>query len=197
MKIGVDLDGVVFDTEKEFRVYSELYDMLELKRNSKIDNKALRFQERFNWTEEETMKFLKKYHNQIVIEASYLPGAKRILKRLKEEGHELIIITARGGINKAMIPITEGRLKQEEMDIFDKYYWATENKEQICKKEKIDIMIDDFDKNCHKISQEKIKVIYLKDAPSNELKENEYLKICYNWGEIYRHIKEGANNEEM
>lgn len=191
MKIGVDLDGVVFDTEKEFRVYSELYDMLELKRNSKIDNKALRFQERFNWTEEETMEFLKKYHNQIVIEASYLPGAKRILKRLKEEGHELIIITARGGINKAMIPITEGRLKQEEMDIFDKYYWATENKEQICKKEKIDIMIDDFDKNCHKISQEKIKVIYLKDAPSNELKENAYLKICYNWGEIYRYIKEG------
>ena len=52
-------------------------------------------------------------------------------------------------------------------------------------------MIDDFDKNCHKISQEKIKVIYLKDAPSNELKENAYLKICYNWGEIYRHIKEG------
>ncbi len=191
MKIGVDLDGVIFDTEKEFRVYSELYDMLELKRNSKIDNKALRFQERFNWTEEETMEFLKKYHNQIVIEASYLPGAKRILKRLKEEGHELIIITARGGINKAMIPITEGRLKQEEMDIFNKYYWATENKEQICKKEKIDIMIDDFDKNCHKISQEKIKVIYLKDAPSNELKENAYLKICYNWGEIYRHIKEG------
>ena len=191
MKIGVDLDGVVFDTEKEFRVYSELYDMLELKRNSKIDNKALRFQERFNWTEEETMEFLKKYHNQIVIEASYLPGAKRILKKLKEEGHELIIITARGGINKAMIPITDGRLKQEEMDIFDKYYWATENKEQICKKEKIDIMIDDFDKNCHKISQEKIKVIYLKDAPSNELKENAYLKICYNWGEIYRYIKEG------
>lgn len=190
MKIGIDLDGVVFDTEKEFRVYSELYDMLELKRNSKIDNKALRFQERFNWTEEETTEFLKKYHNQIVIEASYLPGAKRVLKKLKEEGHELIVITARGGMNKAMIPITETRLKQEEMDIFAKYYWATENKEEVCKKEKIDIMIDDFDKNCDKISKEKIKVIYLKDAPSNELVENEYLKVCYNWGEIYRYIKE-------
>ena len=30
MKIGIDLDGVVFDSEKEFRVYSELYDMLDL-----------------------------------------------------------------------------------------------------------------------------------------------------------------------
>lgn len=197
MKIGIDLDGVVFDTEKEFRVYSELYDMLDLKRNSKVDNKALKFQERFNWTEEETIEFLKKYHNQIVIEASYLPGAKRVLKKLKEEGHELIVITARGGMNKAMIPITETRLKQEEMDIFAKYYWATENKEEVCKKEEIDIMIDDFDKNCDKISKEKIKVIYLKDAPSNELVENEYLKVCYNWGEIYRYIKEENSNEKM
>ena len=39
MKIGIDLDGVVFDSEKEFRVYSELYDMLDLKQNSKINNK--------------------------------------------------------------------------------------------------------------------------------------------------------------
>ena len=42
MKIGIDLDGVVFDSEKEFRVYSELYDMLDLKQNSKIDNKELK-----------------------------------------------------------------------------------------------------------------------------------------------------------
>lgn len=31
MKIGIDLDGVIFDSEKEFRVYSELYDLLDLK----------------------------------------------------------------------------------------------------------------------------------------------------------------------
>ena len=42
MKIGIDLDGVVFDSEKEFRVYSELYDMLDLKQNSKINNKELK-----------------------------------------------------------------------------------------------------------------------------------------------------------
>ena len=52
MKIGIDLDGVVFDSEKVYRVYSELYDMLEIKQNSKIDNGEIRFQERFAWTEE-------------------------------------------------------------------------------------------------------------------------------------------------
>lgn len=190
MRIGIDLDGVVFDSEKEFRVYSELFDMIDLKQNSKTDNRKLKFQDRFQWTQKETEDFLKKYHKQIIEESNFMPGVKRILKLLKEEGNSLILITARGGINKDMIKITEERLKENGMDIFDKYYWATENKEEVCKEENIDIMIDDFCKNCESIANSKIKTIYLKDAPSYDLEENKYIKVLYNWGEIYRYIKE-------
>ena len=190
MKIGIDLDGVVFDSEKEFRVYSELYDMIDLKQNSKMDNKELKFQDRFKWTQKETEGFLNKYHKQIIVESNYMPGVKRILNLLKQDGHSLILITARGGMNKDMIKITEEKLKQSEMDIFDKYYWSTENKDDVCVKENIDIMIDDFYKKCESIANEKIKTIYLKDAPSYDLEENEYIKVLYNWGEIYRYIKE-------
>ena len=193
MKIGIDLDGVVFDSEKEFRVYSELYDMIDLKQNSKTDNRELKFQDRFQWTGKETEDFLKKYHKQIIEESNFMPGVKRVLKLLKEEGNSLILITARGGINKDMIKITEKRLKENGMDIFDKYYWAIENKEEVCKKENIDIMIDDFCKNCESIANSKIKTIYLKDAPSYDLEENKYIKVLYNWGEIYRYIKEMEN----
>lgn len=193
MKIGVDLDGGVFDSEKEFRVYSELYDMLELKQNSKRDNRELKFQNRFNWSEEEIQGFLKKYHKQIILESNFMPGAKNILNLLKADGHELILITARGGMNKDMIKITEERLKENEMDIFDKYYWATENKDEVCIKENVDIMIDDFCEKCKSIANSKIKIIYLKDAPSYDLEENEYIKVLYNWGEIYRYIKEIEN----
>ena len=190
MRIGIDLDGVVFDTEKEYRVYSELYDLIDLKQNSKKDNREIKYQKRFNWTEEEIQGFIKKYHKQIVVESNFMPGAKRVLKLLKSEGHTLILITARGGINKNMIKITEERLKQNEMDIFDKYYWATENKDEICIKENIDIMIDDSCDKCKSIANAKIKTIYLKDAPSYDLEENEYIKVLYNWGEIYRYINE-------
>lgn len=38
-----------------------------------------------------------------------MPGVKRVLKLLKEDGHSLILITARGGMNKDMIKITEER----------------------------------------------------------------------------------------
>ena len=46
MKIGVDLDGVIFDSEKEYRVYSELYDIIELKQNNKVNNQEIKFQDR-------------------------------------------------------------------------------------------------------------------------------------------------------
>lgn len=122
-----------------------------------------------------------------------MPGVKRILKLLKQDGHNLILITARGGINRDMIKMTEEILKQSGMDIFDKYYWATENKDEVCVKENVDIMIDDFYRKCESISNKGIKTIYLKDAPSYDLKENEYIKVLYNWGEIYRYIKEIDN----
>ena len=92
-----------------------------------------------------------------------------------------------------MIKITEERLKETGMNIFDKYYWATENKDEVCIKENVDIMIDDFCKNCENIANSKIKTIYLKDAPSYNLEENKYIKVLYNWGEIYRYIKKIEN----
>lgn len=190
MKIGIDLDGVVFDSEKEFRVYSELYDIIELKKNSVIDNKQLRFQDRFSWTKKEQEDFFAKYHKKIIEEANFMPGAKLVLNLLKNEGHNLIIITARGSVNKNMIEISENILYKNNMDIFDKYYWGIENKDEICIKENIDIMIDDFYEKCKSVSNAKIKTIYLKDAPSYELEENKYVKVLYNWGEIYRYINE-------
>ena len=96
-------------------MYSELYDILDLKRNSKKDNRELKFQKRFDWTEEEIQGFLRKYHKQIIVESNFIPGAKRILKLLKSEGNSLILITARGGINKDMIKLTEEILRQNEI----------------------------------------------------------------------------------
>ena len=190
MKIGIDLDGVVFDSEKEYRVYSELYDMLDLKQNSKTDNRKLAFQDRFNWTQEEIDGFLKKYHKQITLESNFMPGAQKVLKMLKEDGHTLILVTARGSLNKDMIKLTENRLKQKDMDLFDKYYWAVKNKAEVCVKEKIDLMIDDSLNHIKAVADAKIKAIYLKDAPSFDLEESRYIKVLYNWGEIYRYIKD-------
>ena len=120
-----------------------------------------------------------------------MPGAKMVLKMLKEEGNKLIIITARGGTNPSIIDISKQRFEKDNMlDLFDRYYFATKDKAEVCKKENIDIMIDDSIYNCKNISENKIKTIYFKDAASYDMEENEYLKVLYNWGEIYRYLKE-------
>ena len=193
MKIGIDLDGVIFDSERIFRVYAELYDILELHQNGIIDNREIRFQERYNWSQEIINNFMIKYHTKIIEEAAFMPGAKEVIKMLKNEGHELIIITARGNKKKEHIAITEDILKKNNMYIFDKYCWGVEKKREVCVAEKIDLMIEDSNNNCKAISDAKIKTIYFKDAPNYEMKENEYLKTLYNWGEIYRYIKEVSN----
>lgn len=190
MRIGIDLDGVVFNSEEELRVYSELYDLIELKQNSKKDNSELKFQERFDWTEENIQDFLGKHHMRIIKTASYKPGAIEVLNLLKEEGNTLIMITARGGLNKDIIEVTNKRLKKDNMYIFDKYYYQAENKEEVCIKEKVDVMIDDYYRNCMAVASVGIKTIYFKAAPSHEVEESENIKVLYNWGEIYRYIKE-------
>ena len=193
MKIGIDLDGVIFDSERIFRVYAELYDILELHQNGIIDNREVRFQERYNWSQEIINNFMRKYHTKIIEEAAFMPGAKEVINMLKNEGHELIIITARGNKKKEHIKITEDILKENNMYIFDKYCWGVEKKKEVCVAEKIDLMIEDSNNNCKEISDAKIKTIYFKDAPNYEMEENEYLKTLYNWGEIYRYIKEVSN----
>ena len=128
MKIGVDLDGVIFDTEKAYRVYAELYEVLDLKKNTIIDRRSDRFQTRYGWTDEETKKFIEKYHEYIVKNTNFMPGAKTVLNMLKKEGHELIIITQRGYQEKKYIEMTEEIFKENDFEIFNKYYWATIDK---------------------------------------------------------------------
>lgn len=191
MKIGVDLDGVTFDTEKLYRVCSELYEVLDLKKNNIRDNANLLFYERYNWTEAETKGFIDKYHEYIVRNANFMPGAKEVLRLLKEDGHKLILITSRGNNGEEKyIKITEEIFKENDFEIFDKYYWGILDKAKICKQENIELMIDDYNENCLKIANEGIKTIYLKDAPSYEINNNENIITLYNWGEVYRFIHE-------
>lgn len=187
MKIGIDLDGVVLDTEKCFRCEAELYDILKLKKNSIIDKTEARVQEKYSWSDDEKSFFINNYFVKSSKKSNVMPGAKEVINLLRADGHELILITARGTDIEEMKIEAEERLKKENI-IFDKYYWATRDKKQVCKNENIDIMIDDFYINCLEISQNKIKTLYFRDAGIKRLEQNEYLKEVNTWGEIYREI---------
>ena len=126
---------------------------------------------------------------KVSIESGLMSGFIAIYDLLKKQGHEFVVITARGGYVKEMKDDAI-RLLEENNIKFDKYYWNVEDKLEICKKEKVDIMIDDDWNIIKKIAENKIRTLYFRDTNLMILEENKYIKEVNNWGEIYRYIKE-------
>lgn len=189
MKIGIDLDGVVIDSETTFRTYEEVYDMDVLKGNNLINREEPKFQHRYNWTDEQREKFIKDYFVKISKESNLMSGFLHVYNLLRKQDHEFVVITARGGFLPEMKDDAI-RLLEENNVKFDKYYWHIEDKLEICKKENVDIMIDDDWRIVKNISENKIKTLYFRDTNLVKLEENEYIKEVNNWGDIYRYIKE-------
>lgn len=188
MKIGIDLDGVVIDSENTWRVYEEVFDIEEVGGNNIINKEEPYFQQRYNWNEETQDKFWKNCVLEASIDSNLMPGFKFVYNLLKDN-NEFIVITARGGRIPELIDDAKEKFEKNNIK-FDKYYWNIHNKAEICKKENIDIMIDDNWMNCINIASSGIKTLYFKATDLKILKETEYLKQVTNWGEIYRIIKE-------
>ena len=189
MKIGIDLDGVVIDSETTFRTYEEIFDIDVLKGNHLINKEEPKFQARYNWTNEQEKEFIEKYFLIVSKESNLMSGFIGIYNLLKEQGHEFVVITARGGFVKEMKDDAI-RLLEEKNIKFDKYYWNVDDKLEICKNEKVDIMIDDDWKIIKRLADNEVKTLYFRDTNLMKLEENKYIKEVNNWGEMYRYIKE-------
>ena len=188
MKIGIDLDGVVIDSEQLFRTYYEIFDIDILNGNNLRDKQEPKHHTRYNWTEEQHEMYIKKYLLQASRESNLMPGFATVYDLLKKQGHEFVVITARGGYVKEMKDDALRILNKNNIS-FDKYYWAVDDKSAVCEKEKVDIMIDDDWRVVENVSKSKIKTLYFRDVNLKKLEENEYIKEVSNWGEIYRVIK--------
>ena len=189
MKIGIDLDGVVFESEAMWAVYAELYDYIELQRDSTKEPEEPRVQDKYDWTEEEQNNYMNRYVG--MENFRLMPGAKEVMDLLRKDGHELILITARGAKNNIYDnrEVAEEKIKRNNIE-FDKYYWGQTEKVDICKKEDIDFMIDDNYHICEAINKENIGVIYFHSLGRKHLKLDGKFKEVTNWGEIYRFISE-------
>lgn len=194
MKIGIDLDGVVIDSETTFRTYEELYDLIVLKQNNLVDRQEPKFQARYNWTKEQQKDFTDRYFVQVSKESNLMSGFVGAYKYLKEQGHEFVVITARGitpdGTFMKEMEDDAKRVLDEQNIVFDKYYWGQGDKLDVCQKENIDIMIDDDWRIIKKLSSNNIKTLYFRDTNLKRLDENEYIKEVNNWGDISRYITE-------
>lgn len=191
MKIGIDIDNTITDTLPILKEYCKKYNDEVVKRNLKINEKGFASFNIFDWTEEENADFCLKYLEEVVLQAKVKENAREVIKKLKEEGNIIYIITARKEPEFSNpYNITEKFLTENGI-VYDELLVGKLEKKQFCIENQIDIMIDDEPQNINAIS-EIIPVIAFDEIYNENCKGPNVIKVD-NWLEIYNIIKEREN----
>lgn len=192
MIIGIDIDDTLTDIKDKIKEEATKY-AEQLGKEVKNDNKYIEdknngniYQEKYGFTYEELKYFLKEIQEEITIKAKPREWVKEAIEKLRRDGNQIYIITARDEeFHDDPYMLSKNWLDKNEIE-YDKLIVNARDKAKICKEEKIDIFIDDKLANCIKVSNEGIKVIRItnyKEKHGNIINKS-------NWEEIYKYIKE-------
>ena len=193
MRIGVDIDNVLSNFDEVLKEQYLKHDK-ELG-GSGIVNKDVYIKHAFNWDEEYERKF---YLDNIEYFASLFKPIKdcdKYIKKLKEEGNEIYIITGRdNGEYSDPYGMTVSWLKENNI-YYDKLFlvdaYDSHSKTEICLKYKIDVMIDDSKRMCKDIASHGLRAIIMDTLYNKDAKEFERV---YSWKEIYYKLSDKKPN---
>ena len=191
MNIGIDIDDTISNTYEIMFNDAQKYTIEKLGRNGQIYKENLKThmycKEMHNWTDKETADFLDEYYESIMKEVKPIKYVSEIIKKLKDEGNTIYLITARFQNEKFDIEkVTKEWLRNNKI-IYDKLFLNCDTKTNIVKKNNIDIFIDDSFKNCKEVSQMGVKT-YLFNNLANEDFEDENIERVYSWPHLYQEI---------
>lgn len=186
MKIGIDIDDTVAETNDRLIVEAIKYDKEKCKGKGFKDKNAYSFMDMFFWNVLELDGFF-----NIVRKGTFfstldpVQNAVTYVNQLRKDGHKIYFITRRQNNFKTK-GMTKKWLKKNGFE-FDKLYAGIEKKGAKCEELGIDLLIDNDLKNVKEAEEHNIKAI-LKGTPFNETKK--YTRI-ENWEDIYKHISKG------
>ena len=192
MRIGIDIDGVLVDLERFVIDYGAKFCKennlpINIELGSYDESKML------NLTEEQTIEFWNKYIIYYASKYQAREFASEIVNKLKEEGHEIYIITARNdyGVPREyqgkMKEIVSEWLKDNNIG-YDKIIYTEGSKLPYCVGNYIEVMIEDSPRNIEELST-KITVLCF-DCKYNEKLERDNVTRVYSWYDVYSKIKE-------
>mgnify|MGYP000847963585 FL=1 len=149
MNIGIDIDGVIADIEPYIFEYGAklLYD--KGRTLDDIKRKEYETYEIFKWDRDTEHEFWDNYMLEYYKNAPARAFASEVIKKLKEQGHNIYIITARGISEKELYSYLKDITKKwlKENDIYYDEIFFEKDKKKIIQEYDIDIMIEDYAKN--------------------------------------------------
>lgn len=194
MKIGIDIDGVLTDIEQFQLDYGSEFYYKNYKKEV-VNYKAYETIEMFKGSREQDDLFWEKYFEFYSTNTRPREFASEVIRKLKDEGNEIYIITARGSFlshsnnvmtlekNKSIVLYW---LKQHDI-YYDKIIFTPEEKMEICMDNNIDIMIEDKVENIKKISTQIPVICY--HVGYNETCNGENIYRAYSWYNVYSIIE--------
>ena len=188
MKIGVDIDGVLTDVQKWiFDVGGRYFAKLG---KSIVNFAAYSMKDVFEVSDEECKSFWDENLFDYLSFVDVRENASKVISHLKEDGHEIVIITARSereffvdGKKKSSYDITKDWLNKNGI-CYDKLILTQEEKSKHCKLHEIDVMIEDSPANIDEISKT-LPVICFDCEYNKDVKSDMRAKT---WQEVYEII---------
>lgn len=191
MKIGIDIDNTL--TKVQEKLNKAAFDYANsLGKNIKdcnismkdINNDGDTYRKKFKFNNEELKYFLKEIQENITNNASPRENAKEVIDKLKNDGHQIYIITARDSeFHDDPYMYSKNWLDKNKI-YYDKLIVNARNKKDVCEKEEIDLFIDDQPNNCLQILNAGIKAIMITDNDDNF----DGIINLKNWNDIYNFI---------
>lgn len=181
-KIALDLDGVIFDSENLYRVYTEIYDTDIKKKDTVIDNTERLFQNRYNWGKDEAKHLYNVICEKVLKNANIITGAEMVLNKLKDK-FEFIIVTGRDDFETELSKEKLHQIGLGNIPIFNNEHYKIER----LLSEKVDYIIDDDTEICANAADNNIYALYLKNNATNRIYKEKVINVN-NWGEIYKYL---------
>lgn len=195
MRIGIDIDGVLTDIEQFVIDYIPKY-CVENDIEYKIGNSSYDYCKTFNISEEVDTDFWNEYLEYYAKNEKARPFTGEVIEKLKRDGHEIYIITARWNTNRddekgnRMREIVKDWLCEYKIP-YDKLIFSKaeqERKSDEIIENQIDLMIEDSPNNINELSR--IIPVICYHAEYNKECKGDKITRCYSWYDIYRTIKE-------
>lgn len=192
MNIGIDIDGVLTNDDDYILDFTSKYCYEH--NLTGFNNANLYEYRKFNWDENIINDYRKEYFLNYVKNEPARKFASEVIKKLREDGNKIFIITARyktaeNGTfeNENIKECTLDWLRKNNIE-YDKIIFTKPPKVNEILENKIDIMIEDSPTTINDLVKV-VKVLYY-DTRYNKDIENENIIRVYSWYDIYMKINE-------
>ncbi len=199
MNIGIDVDDTISNSFETIFADSQKFDIElgnsgEPKQYGKISDHNQIETLYSHWTNEQIDLFWNTYFIKVLTIARPKDYVAEVLKKLKEEGNNIIIITSRYEYAEGGTEIEDYTRKWLEKNgiVYDKLVLGAQDKLQAAKENNIDLFIDDSIKHCRNVQSGNIRTL-LYTSICNQGVETPDLERAYSWVQIYDKYKKITN----